>query len=94
MPLTNKGEEIMNAMQEEYGPEKGEGVFYASKNKGTITGVDATDGAGEQLIGLSGGGVFGNRPAYAPKHGGFRRGGISGMDAISNDCSSGGKPKK
>lgn len=41
MPLTAKGEEIKSAMQEEYGGKKGEEVFYASKNKGTVTGVDA-----------------------------------------------------
>jgi hypothetical protein len=40
MPLTEKGEKIKSAMTEEYGPEKGERVFYASKNKGTISGVD------------------------------------------------------
>ena len=40
MPLTEKGEKIKSAMTEEYGPEKGEEVFYASKNKGTISGVD------------------------------------------------------
>ncbi len=28
------------AMREEYGSEKGERVFYASKNKGKIKGVD------------------------------------------------------
>jgi hypothetical protein len=39
--LTSKGAEIKSAMQEEYGPDKGESVFYASANKGTITGVDA-----------------------------------------------------
>jgi hypothetical protein len=41
MPLTHKGEEIKQAMEKQYGAEKGEEVFYASKNKGTITGVDA-----------------------------------------------------
>jgi hypothetical protein len=41
MPLTEKGETIKSAMEEQYGPEKGEEVFYASKNSGTITGVDA-----------------------------------------------------
>jgi hypothetical protein len=41
MPLTNKGEKIKGAMEEKYGAEKGEKVFYASKNKGTISGVDA-----------------------------------------------------
>jgi hypothetical protein len=39
-PLTPKGEEIMESMKEQYGPEKGERVFYASKNKGNIGGVD------------------------------------------------------
>jgi hypothetical protein len=41
MPLTSKGEEVMSAMRKEYGGSKGEQVFYASKNKGTIAGVDA-----------------------------------------------------
>jgi hypothetical protein len=40
MPLTAKGEEIKSNMAKTYGPEKGEKVFYASKNKGTISGVD------------------------------------------------------
>lgn len=42
MPLTAKGEKIMRAMKAEYG-ERGEQVFYASKNKGTISGVDRAD---------------------------------------------------
>lgn len=41
MPLTEKGSEIKSNMEKEYGPEKGEKVFYASKNAGTISGVDA-----------------------------------------------------
>lgn len=40
MPLTAKGEEILSAMKKEYGEKKGESVFYASRNKGTISGVD------------------------------------------------------
>jgi hypothetical protein len=40
MPLTKKGSKIMGAMKEQYGAKKGEQVFYASKNKGNITGVD------------------------------------------------------
>jgi hypothetical protein len=40
MPLTKKGEKIMKAMKEEYGDKKGEGIFYASKNKKTIVGVE------------------------------------------------------
>lgn len=41
MPLTAKGEKIEAAMKKEYGSKKGESVFYASRNKGTIKGVDA-----------------------------------------------------
>jgi len=40
MPLTPKGKKIKAAMTEQYGEKKGEDVFYASKNKGKITGVD------------------------------------------------------
>lgn len=40
MPLTKKGKKIMGAMKKEYGGKKGESVFYASKNKGTIKGVE------------------------------------------------------
>lgn len=38
-PLTSKGHEIMSAMKSQYGSKKGEEVFYASANKGTISGV-------------------------------------------------------
>jgi hypothetical protein len=41
MPLTEKGEKIKRQMVAQYGPEKGEEVFHASKNVGKITGVDA-----------------------------------------------------
>lgn len=40
MPKTKKGRKIMSAMKKEYGAKKGERVFYASRNKGTIKGVD------------------------------------------------------
>lgn len=39
MPLTTKGKKIKAAMKKEYGPKKGEKVFYASENKGAIKGV-------------------------------------------------------
>ncbi len=39
-PLTAKGEKIESNMEKTYGPKKGEQVFYASRNKGTIKGVD------------------------------------------------------
>ncbi len=40
MPLTPKGRKIKKAMKKQYGPEKGERVFHASRNAGTISGVD------------------------------------------------------
>jgi len=49
MPLTSKGKKIMSAMKSEYGSEKGEGVFYASRNKGTIKGVEKTPKKHEQM---------------------------------------------
>jgi hypothetical protein len=39
MPLTKKGEKIKKAMEKQYGKKKGEEVFYAAENKGTIKGV-------------------------------------------------------
>jgi hypothetical protein len=39
MPLTDKGKKIKRAMAKQYGEKKGERVFYASANKGTIQGV-------------------------------------------------------
>lgn len=40
VPLTKKGRKIMRSMQRTYGPKKGKRVFYASRNKGRIKGVD------------------------------------------------------
>lgn len=40
MPLNKKGQKIMRQMKKEYGAKKGEQVFYASRNKGTIKGVE------------------------------------------------------
>lgn len=40
MPLTKKGKKIRRAMREQYGPKKGERIFYASRNAGAIKGVD------------------------------------------------------
>jgi len=44
MPLTEKGKKIMKSMKKQYGKKKGETVFYASKNKGKIKGVDKKKG--------------------------------------------------
>ncbi len=40
MPLTKKGRTILTAMESQYGAKKGEGVFYASINKGTVKGAE------------------------------------------------------
>ena len=40
MPLNKKGRKIMKSMKEQYGKKRGITVFYASKNKGTIKGVE------------------------------------------------------
>jgi len=40
MPLSKKGKKIMRSMKATYGKKKGERVFYASRNKGKIKGVD------------------------------------------------------
>ena len=40
MPLNEKGKKIMKSMKKQYGEKRGKTVFYASKNKGTIKGVE------------------------------------------------------
>ena len=40
MPLNKKGIKIMKSMKKQYGKKRGETVFYASKNKGVIKGVE------------------------------------------------------
>jgi hypothetical protein len=42
MPVSKKGKKILDSMKKEYGPKKGERVFYASINKGRISGADPT----------------------------------------------------
>lgn len=39
VPLTKKGNKILSAMTKKYGAKKGKEVFYASANKGKISGV-------------------------------------------------------
>lgn len=50
MPFTPKGKEIMSAMKKEYGDKKGESVFYASRNKGTIKGVEKKHGSKSKAL--------------------------------------------
>ena len=40
MPLNEKGKKIMKYMKKQYGTKQEEAVFYASKNKGKIKGVE------------------------------------------------------
>ena len=40
MPLTKKGKKDMSAMKKKHGKKKGTRVFYASRNKGRIKGVE------------------------------------------------------
>ncbi len=44
MPLSAKGKTILTAMQDQYGKKKGESVFYASINAGTIKGAEKKKG--------------------------------------------------
>ncbi len=54
MPLTSKGKKIMRSMKKKYGPKKGEQVFHASKNAGTITGVEGHGGMKRNRHGATG----------------------------------------
>lgn len=56
MPLTGKGKKIMSSMQSQYGDKKGEQVFYASRNKGRIEGVDKARGKSHRVDGSHRGG--------------------------------------
>ena len=60
MPLTDKGQKIMSAMKKQYGADKGESVFYASANKGTITGIEKRTNANK-------GGLISGLPKLARK---------------------------
>lgn len=82
MPLTKKGKKVMKSMKGQYGEKKGEQVFYATKNKGKLKGVDMKKakkykGGGDLLANLS--------PAYSLMKGKgmfndmIKGGGIAGM---------------
>ena len=49
MPLTKKGNEILQAMIKQYGKDKGKKAFYASQNKGTIKGTHRPRKRGKRL---------------------------------------------
>ena len=44
MVLTIKGKKVLKSMKKQYGSEKGEQVFYASKNKGKIKKEEKNNG--------------------------------------------------
>lgn len=52
MPLTSKGKKIMSSMKGQYGEEKGERVFYASRNNGVIEGVERKKRSNHQLAAI------------------------------------------
>jgi len=54
MPINEKGKEIMSNMKSEYGAKKGKEVFYASRNKGTIKGVDPESSGHSKVAFLQG----------------------------------------
>lgn len=39
MPLNKKGKKIKKNFEKEYGKQKGDSIFYASINKGTVKGA-------------------------------------------------------
>lgn len=51
MPMTSKGKKIKESMEKEYGKEKGKSVFYASENKGKISGVHKQKKAMKKMMG-------------------------------------------
>ena len=48
MPETKKGRKIKRAMEKHYGKNKGDQVFYASVNKGTVKGAHKGGHAGRR----------------------------------------------
>ena len=46
MPQTKKGQKIENAMEKEYGTERGKRIYFASIVKGNIKGVEGKGGKG------------------------------------------------
>ena len=46
MPMSKAGRKIKAKLKEQYGSEKGEGIFYAMENKGEIPGLKKMMGGG------------------------------------------------
>lgn len=78
MPLNTKGKKIMKSMKKTYGKKKAKEVFYASKNKGKLFGVEKSGKAkpikaltGLEVALISGALTAGAQMAMAPKAKGF-----------------------
>ena len=50
MPLTEKGRKVMAKMKQTYGEAKGKQVFYASRNKGKISGVEGGEKSDKHMM--------------------------------------------
>jgi hypothetical protein len=50
MPLTSKGKKILSSMRSQYGEKKGKQVFYASINKGKVTGAEKGRAEGGSVV--------------------------------------------
>jgi hypothetical protein len=78
MPLSSKEEEVKEKFEREYGSEKGEEVYFASRNKGVVPGGPCDQDA----VQLSGGNVGGLMEQPIPER---SSGGLSGIDSICGD---------
>jgi hypothetical protein len=98
MPLTKTGKKIKKAMHKTYGKKKGEKIFFASQNKGTIKGTheslmakrwsrQSLLKAGGSSRGMDGAGSRGTgRPKLMPRNhteSESKRGSLAGMKGSS-----------
>jgi hypothetical protein len=81
MPLTEKGEKILASMKKQYGPEKGEQVFYASKNAGKLSGVDDSLNPGWKVDI-----AFPNEKSDDNQHLGFTKGEAAPVEKLVSEC--------
>lgn len=94
MPMTKKGQKIMRSMKEQYGPKKGEQVFYASRNKGSISGVERARSGGFVSTGTDAGDLAVLRSAKNIDDGpsGMKKGGAVKKESRVNEAGNYTKP--
>lgn len=80
MPLSGKEEEVKEKFEKQYGSEKGEEVYFASRNKGVVPGGPCHDD--QDAVQLSGGNVGGLMEQPIPER---PSGALSGIDSICDD---------